>query len=207
MYRKNNPLTTAQICNRQENLALNKSNWNIFKKVSDKLFILYKYIGNQIAFYPLYIHSINFSHPLKLTEAERFLRKYKALGEIPTTAEKLKYLRIKNSLLQREVAEYTGINESTYINYENPNRDYYPIDKIEKIAELYNIDVRMLLDSYNLFLYNGQGKQIKELRTKLGLSQYEFGKALGIKSYMLRNWESEKVRIFKRTWEKLIHIN
>ena len=119
----------------------------------------------------------------------------------------MKYLRIKNSLLQREVAEYTGINESTYINYENPNRDYYPIDKIEKIAELYNIDVRMLLDSYNLFLYNGQGKQIKELRTKLGLSQYEFGKALGIKSYMLRNWESEKVRIFKRTWEKLIHIN
>lgn len=158
MYRKNNPLATALNYVKQENSALNQSNWDIFRKISDKLFILYKSTKNKVIFSPLYIHTFNFAHPLKLTEAEKFLQKYKTLGEIPTIAEKLKYLRIKKSLLQREVAEFTGINESTYIGYENPDRDYYPIDKIRNIAEFYNIDIENLLDSYNLFLYNGQGR-------------------------------------------------
>lgn len=134
----------------------------------------------------MYIHTFNFSHPLKLTEAERFLNKYKNLDEIPTTAEKLRFLRIKNSLLQREVAEYAGIKESTYISYENPNRDYYPIDKLKKIAGLYDIKIKKLLDSYNLFLYNGQGEQIKALRTNLGFTQYEFGKLLGVSSCIIK---------------------
>lgn len=155
----------------------------------------------------MYIHTFNFAHPLKLTEAEKFLQKYKTLEEIQTTAEKLKYLRIKKSLLQREVAEFTGINESTYIGYENPDRDYYPIDKMRKIAKFYNIDIINLLDSYNLFLYNGQGRQIKELRTSLSLTQYEFGKLLGVKSYMVKNWECEKVRISKKTWKIMLFYN
>lgn len=203
MYRENNPLATALNYVKQENSAPNQLNWNVFRKISDRLFILYKSTKNKVIFSPLYIHTFNFAHPLKLTVAEKFLQKYKTLEEIPTTAEKLKYLRIKKSLLQREVAEFTGINESTYIGYENPDRDYYPIDKMRKIAEFYNIDIENLLDSYNLFLYNGQGKQIKKLRTSLGLTQYEFGKLLGVKSYMVKNWESEKVRICKSSWVKI----
>lgn len=75
---------------------------------------------------------------------------------------------------------------------------------MRKIAEFYNIDIKKLLDSYNLFLYNGQGRQIKELRSSLNLTQYEFGKLLGVKSYMVKNWENEKVRICKSSWKKLI---
>lgn len=154
----------------------------------------------------MYIHTFNFSHPLKFTEAERFLKKYKNLEEIPTTAEKLRYLRIKKSLLQREVAEYAGINESTYIAYENPQRDYYPIDKLKKIAELYDVEIEKLLDPYNLFLYNGQGKQIKALRTSLSLTQNEFGELLRVNSSMVKKWERDKVMISKVKWKEIVKI-
>ena len=34
---------------------------------------------------------------------------------------------------------------------------------MEKIAQLFEIPVERLLDDYNLFLRNGQGKQIKAI--------------------------------------------
>ena len=40
---------------------------------------------------------------------------------------------------------------------------------MEKIAQLFEVPVERLLDDYNLFLRNGQGKQIKAIRMKLGL--------------------------------------
>ena len=45
---------------------------------------------------------------------------------------------------------------------------------MEKIAQLFEVPVERLLDDYNLFLRNGQGKQIKAIRMKLGLTQREY---------------------------------
>ena len=51
---------------------------------------------------------------------------------------------------------------------------------MEKIAQLFEVPVDTLLDDYNLFLRNGQGKQIKAIRMKLGLTQREYADRLGI---------------------------
>ena len=51
---------------------------------------------------------------------------------------------------------------------------------MEKIAQLFEVPVERLLDDYNLFLRNGQGKQIKAIRMKLGLTQREYADRLGI---------------------------
>lgn len=71
-------------------------------------------------------------------------------------------------MLQKEVAEYLGIERTTYWNYEGARgfRNYYPPDKIDKLAELYEVSVNDLLDDYNQFLYYGQGEKIRELRKK-----------------------------------------
>lgn len=61
--------------------------------------------------------------------------------------------------MQREVADRLGIHRSTYIHYEEDERDYYPIQHMEKLADLYGVPVTELLDEYNLFLYGNQGRK------------------------------------------------
>ena len=152
---------------------------------------------------PLAIHSFQFLRPKKLTDAEKFNIQYPNPAMLTTTADKLRYYRYKKSLLQREVADYAGINESTYIHYENPEHDYYPIDKLGRIAELLKVDITDLLDEYNRFLYDGQGWQIRKIRKSMGLTQYQFGKLYGVSAEAVKRWESGKVRVTKGTWEKI----
>lgn len=123
---------------------------------------------------------------------------------LTTTADKLRYYRYKKSLLQREVAEYAGINESTYIHYENPDHDYCSVDKLDRIAELLEVKITDLLDEYNRFLYDGQGWQIRKIRKSMGLTQYQFGKLYGVSAGAVKRWESGKVRVTKGTWTKVL---
>lgn len=121
-------------------------------------------------------------------------------------SDKLKWYRYKKLLLQREVAEFAGLDRTTYVHYESSAHDYYPIDKLSSIAELLEVNVTDLLDEYNRFLYDGQGRQIRKIRKDMGLTQYQFGKLYGVSAGAVKRWESEKVRVTKGTWEKLICI-
>ena len=47
---------------------------------------------------------------------------------------------------------------------ENGAVDYYTKEIADKLAAFYEIPVYDLLDDYNLFLYIGQGKLIREYR-------------------------------------------
>ncbi len=109
-------------------------------------------------------------------------------------------------MFQSEVADYAGINTSTYLSYESGDRDYYPIDKMKRIANLLDVDILELLDDYNRFLYDGQGKQIRKLRKSMGLTQYQFGKRMGVSAGAVKRWESDRVVIFKSTWEKIVRL-
>ena len=73
---------------------------------------------------------------------------------------------------------------------------------MEKLAQLYGVPVTELLDDFNLFLYNDQGKQIREIRNRLGLSRKEYAKIIGVHPGSLKKWELNTVRIFKSTWER-----
>lgn len=87
------------------------------------------------------------------------------------TEDLLRWLRYQKGLRQRDVADYAGIDRSTYVHYEEYGKDLYPPEHMEKIAQLFEVPVDTLLDDYNLFLRNGQGNQIKAIRMKLGLTQ------------------------------------
>ena len=122
--------------------------------------------------------------------------------EITEMADKLRWYRYKKALLQREVADYIGIDRSTYVGYEKTGRGYYPIEHMEKLVTLFGIPVTDMLDGYNRFLYDGQGRQIRERRKHLGMTQREYAALLGVPLGALKRWEQNKVRIFKSTWER-----
>lgn len=99
-------------------------------------------------------------------------------------------------------AEQIGISRGHYIDYEVGYVDYYPKEVVNRLADFYHIPVEDLLDEYNLFLYKGQGKMLKECREKMGLKKKPFARMLHVDPNTYRNWESDKKRMFKLTWEK-----
>ena len=140
--------------------------------------------------------------PRKLLDAQKFNIRYTDPSQITEIADKLRWYRYQHALMQKEVAEQIGIDRNTYIHYEEYGRDYYPIEHMEKLAELYDVSVEELLDGYNLFLYKGQGEQIQKIRQGLGLTQKQYAQRLGVPLDNLKKWEQNRVRIYKSTWEK-----
>lgn len=101
------------------------------------------------------------------------------------------------------MAKIMEVDRTTYSRYEENVLEAYPLDKLKKAAVYFEIDITELLDKYNLFLYRGQGEQIKGLRKSLGLTQAEFARQFGVSIQKVRNWEEEKVRISRGMFEKL----
>lgn len=177
--------------------------WHPLYNINKNLTIMSKQNSNDTTYSLLYIHKFNFLTPRKLLESQIFNIKYQDSKDIHTTAEKLRYFRYKKALLQKDVARQIGINQSTYISYESTRREYYPIDVLLKISNLYEVDITELLDEYNLFLYKGQGKQLKKLRKELGLTQQSMASKLNVNTRTIRQWEKNKTRMSKTTYTKI----
>lgn len=176
--------------------------WRVFHRLGRQSYLMVRNISGEVKFAPLFIYSFPLLAPHHLLEAEKFNIRFSDPSQITEIADKLRWYRYRKALLQREIANYIGIDRSTYIHYEEYGRDYYPLPHMEKLAAIYGVPVTELLDDFNLFLYNDQGKQIREKRLALGLTQSEYAKLLGVQICNLKRWEQNKVRIFKSTWER-----
>lgn len=159
-------------------------------------------VSGAIKVAPLWILQFPVMLPHKFQDAEKFNLQFSDFAKITETADKLRWLRYQKGLRQRDVANYAGIDRSTYVRYEEYGKDFYPLEQMEKIAQLFEMPVDVLLDDYNLFLRNGQGNQIKSIRMKLGLSQRQYADKLGVSLGNLKQWEQNRKQIFKSTWEK-----
>ncbi len=174
--------------------------WRPLGHLGKNMIIMVKHTLNDVIYAPLYIHSFQLLLPHYLAEAVKF--NGIDPDDLISTADKLRYYRYKKALLQREVANYAGIDRSTYINYE-AGLDYYPPDKLVKIAELFEMDIADLLDEYNTFIRNGQGWQIKTLRLQMKLTQKEFGERFSIHATTVKEWEHDNIRISKKQYVRL----
>lgn len=196
MHRKNNPLITAPFDAKEGIFA---PFCDEIVRISDNL----SFFQSKHKLSPMYLHSFRFIAPKKVSEAQKFALKFSTADKIETVADKLRYYRHQKGLYQFDVADYLGIERSTYIDYENPDRDYYSAEVMEKLADLFCVDVYDLLDDYNKFLYDGQGRNIKELREKLNITQEELAKEMNVSLLKVKRWEQDEVRMFKFTWFKL----
>ena len=178
--------------------------WYPVVRIGSHMYIMTCHCLGGVKYAPLYIHSFQLLQPRRLLEAERFNIKYTDPLAIATVADKLRYYRHKKALRQKDMAEKTGTHLATYCAYELEDRKIpYPLDQLSKIAELFGIEVTDLLDDYNLFLYNGQGRQIRAWRQSLGLTKREFGKLYGFHAHTVNQWENDNIQILKSTWVKL----
>ena len=159
-------------------------------------------LGSSIETALLYVHSFRPLLAHTFTETERMIQTDPEA--LTTTADKLRYYRHARGLEQQEVAAYVTLHRGTYAGYETPGaRDYYPLDKLSSLAELFEVPLDYLWDEYNRFLYEGQGQRVRVLRESMGLSRREFADQFGVWTTTVRNWETDSVRMTRQTWEKL----
>lgn len=179
-------------------------NWHLLNQISNNFYVLTKTNNDYNIKYALvYVLNFRVVYPHWNTKAEMLFYKYPDPNKIPTVAERLQYYRHKKSLLQKDVAKAVGIDRTTYISYENLNHKNYNMNILQKIADLFEINIISLLDDYNYFLYNGQAKQILDKRKSLGLTQYRFGELYGVSVRTVRDWEKNRIQISKKVWERI----
>ena len=174
----------------------------MFCRLKVRSYVLAANVAGTLKVAPLQILKFPVVLPHKFLDAEKFNLRFSDASEITEIADKLRWLRYQKGLRQRDVADYAGIDRSTYVHYEEYGKDLYPPEHMEKIAQLFEVPVDTLLDDYNLFLRNGQGNQIKVIRMKLGLTQRQYADKLGVSLGNLKHWEQNRKQIFKSTWEK-----
>ena len=181
--------------------------WGLWRQIDTNWWLISRSINHENQYTIVYVIHFPFLQPHKLTEAERFNIMYPSPDMITNVSDKLRYYRYKKALRQRDVAEFIGIDRGTYARYEE-NPEYIPVDSLVKIAKLFEIQPEeLLLDDYNKFLFNNQGKQIKDIRKRLGMTQNEFGKRVGVHGGTVKRWESNKIHIQRSTYEKIMSIS
>lgn len=167
--------------------------WKLLSSLNQNMSIMIQHTTDGMCCAPLYVHSISLTAPHLNSQCL-------SLPEIELVADKLRWCRHQKGLLQRDVAQYAEIDRSTYMHYEETGRDTYPLDKMQRIAKLFDVPLEKLLDDYNLFLYRGQGAQIKFLRKSKGFTQQEYARILKIPLPCLKAWEQERSKISKQSW-------
>ena len=160
-------------------------------------------ISYKIEVSPLIILHFPLLAPRKFLDAQIFNLRFSDPSEMTQIADKLRWYRYRHALLQSEVADRIGIDQKTYMRYEEYGRDYYPIEHMQKLAGMYDVPIESLLDDYNLFLYHDQGRQIRERRLSQKLTQKAYAANLGVSLNSLKKGEKNGEGFSKSTGENI----
>ena len=104
--------------------------WGVFGCICSNMIVMSRYTNNAVVYAPFYIHSFRLVHPHTIVEAEKFNIRYSDPSKINNIPDWLRWYRYRCGLRQRDVADYAGIDRSTYSGYEEFVRDYYPIENL-----------------------------------------------------------------------------
>lgn len=176
--------------------------WRTVAKYSDRNYLMCKVEADTVRYAPLLIHSFTLFAPRMDLKDMLFVHQYKNHKELSTVPERLRWCRLKRGLMQNDVAEKLGVSRAVYAGLETGSSDYYPKDLVDKLAEFFEIEAYDLLDDYNRFQYQGQGKILNEYRLSLGLNKKAFARLLGIEPHTLADWENDKKRMNIHSWNK-----
>ena len=118
----------------------------MFCRLKVRSYVLAANVASTLKVAPLQILKFPVVLPHKFLDAEKFNLRFSDASEITEIADKLRWLRYQKGLRQRDVADYAGIDRSTYVHYEEYGKDLYPPEHMEKIAQLFEVPVETLLD-------------------------------------------------------------
>ena len=113
---------------------------------------------------------------------------------------RIKDIRLKYNLTQKEMADYLTINQSTYSKFEL-NKAAIPIELLNKLSNYYNVSLDYLLkitDNPNIKIDNKEidkrqvGENLKKFRKDHKLYQETLAKEIGTSHSLISEYESGK---------------
>lgn len=180
----------------------NGEKWRVVAKISDRNYLMAKVGESGVSYAPLIILSFRLYAPRMDIKDVQFVHQYKSHKEITTVYDRIRWCRMKKGLMQKEVAKKLGVTRAIYGAYEKGSADYYPKELMDKLAQIFEVNVYDLLDDYNRFMYEGQGRLIHEYRIRNGLNKKAMARLLNIEPHTLDNWETDKKRMNIHSWNK-----
>ena len=114
---------------------------------------------------------------------------------------RIKELRIKNNLTQKNMAEILNIKKATYTQFEIMRREIFPITKLNEIANYFNVSLDYLLklsNEKNIKIINKElnptliGKRLKEIRIENKLYQETLADSIGSSIALISEYENGK---------------
>ena len=92
--------------------------WEVLRKIDDHLILLCKKGNRRNSYATLYLHTFTFRIPRTLSKTEKFNQKYPNSQKIENIGDRLRYYRYQKALFQRDIAQFLGIDRTTYNSYE-----------------------------------------------------------------------------------------
>ena len=83
-------------------------------------------LSGNIQFAPLLILHFPLLMPRKMLDAQKFYLRFEGPVQMTEIADKLRWYRYRKALLQKDVADYIGIDPKTYSKYEEYGRRSIP---------------------------------------------------------------------------------
>ncbi len=124
-------------------------------------------------------------------------------GTLETVSDKLRYARLSAGIHQDTLADKIGIDRSTLLRYENGqvSEENMEIEWLMQIATVCGMDKYFCLSPYHIFIAEDAGKQIKQYRKNLGLTQKKLAAKLGVAETTVKRWEKNRNKPPKYIWE------
>ena len=117
----------------------------------------------------------------------------------------IKYYRIKRGYTIEEFAKMVNVSRYTIMAIEN-KKEYYCIKTLRKIFRVLEIEDEVVpkMDEYTRFLYIGGQATVKDIRKRFEMTQSQFAERIGVSRSSIRDWESGKKDLSRKSWEKLM---
>jgi transcriptional regulator with XRE-family HTH domain len=126
----------------------------------------------------------------------------RTLDENATTAERIRFYRMKRNMKGDTLSELAGFSRHTIMRYEN-NQSEPSFDDLKKVADALGIEVDKLYDEYYRFLDYPYPQRVKQMRAENNLLQRQLGEMLGVNRRAIERWEHGKHVVNREVWEQL----
>lgn len=107
---------------------------------------------------------------------------------------------------QMRLARELGISRDCIFDYMNPE---YPeramqVETLKKLAVYFKKDIHYFCNAYHIFLDTVDGRAyLKDKRSKLGMSQREYAKEIGVTLCAYKVYERGRARIPEEVWKRI----
>ena len=122
-----------------------------------------------------------------------------------TTGKTLRYYRLYKGYSTRELADMVGVVPATITHYEN-DRNPIKYKTAVLLADILEIDRKLLLDDYTSFIDFPCNVLLQEVRSKLSLNQSQISEMIGVAQSAYSAWERSARTPRRQEYEKILPL-